>query len=123
MEDIFVGVVAVLFSIFSRKDTIVYRYKGFDSALCGGSIAALEAIVNAWMEGERPRIRQMSQSVRGQHIVLSFVYEDTHELEQRVALQNPATAITGAYPRFFEDDMVEDRPTNPSIPATPPPMH
>ncbi|GCE06168.1 hypothetical protein [Dictyobacter aurantiacus] len=101
----------------------MYRYKGFDSALCGGSVAALEAVVNAWMEGERPRIRQMSQSVRGQHIILSFVYEDSRELEQRVNLQSQATAITGAFPRLFNDEPVDDRPTSPSIPATPPPMH
>lgn len=101
----------------------MYRFKGFDSALCGGSMAALEVIINAWMEGERPRIRHMSQSIRGQHIILSFVYEDTHELEQRISVQHQATTITGAFPRLFDDDMVEDRPTSPSIPATPPPMH
>ncbi|GCF07096.1 hypothetical protein KDI_06600 [Dictyobacter arantiisoli] len=86
-------------------------------------MAALEAIINAWMEEERPRIRHMSQSVRGQNIVISFVYEDTHELEQRITAQHQATTITGAFPRIFDEDLVEERPTLPSIPATPPPMH
>jgi hypothetical protein len=109
--------------VFSRKDKIVYRFKGFDSALYGDDMVALEAIVDAWMEEERPRIRHMCQSVRSQHILLSFVYEDSHELEQRIALQTQATAVTGAIPRIFDDEMTDDRPTNPSIPATPPPMH
>lgn len=98
---------------------MVYRFKGFDSAECGDSMAALEALVNTWMEGEHPRIRQMSQSVRGEHIVLSFVYEDTRELEQRVSAQK---GVTGSLPRIFDDD-AEERPTSPRIPATPPPMH
>lgn len=122
-EDIDLDVDRRIGVVFSRKDKIVYRYKGFDSALCGDNMAALEAMVNAWMEEERPRIRHMCQNIRGQHILLSFVFEDSHELEQRTALQTQATAVTGAIPRIFDDDMVEDRPTSPSIPATPPPMH
>ncbi|HYT27984.1 MAG TPA: hypothetical protein VEL72_03125 [Ktedonobacteraceae bacterium] len=97
----------------------MYRFKGFDSAQCGDSMSALEAIVNAWMEEEHPRIRHVCQSLRGTHILLSFVYEETRELEQRVALQSQMNAI----PRFFEDDFVDERPTGARIPATPPPAH
>ncbi len=80
-------------------------------------------MVNAWMEVERPRIRQMCQSVRGDRILLSFVYEDSRELEQRVSAQTH-TGITGGFPRFFDEDINEEqRPTSPRIPATPPPMH
>ena len=100
----------------------VYRFKGFDSALCGDNMAALETIVNTWMETDHPRIRHMCQSVRGEHILLSFVYEDAHELEHRVAAQ-AQTSITGGFPRFFDDEFVEEKPTSPRIPATPPPVH
>jgi len=96
----------------------VYRFKGFDSAQCGDNMSALEAMVNAWMESEHPRIRHVCQNLRGNHILLSFVYEETRELEQRVAAQ----AMVGI-PRFFEDDFVDDRPTGARIPATPPPSH
>ncbi len=96
----------------------MYRFKGFDSAQCGDSMAALESMVNAWMETERPRIRQVCQTMRGNHILLSFVYEETRELEQRVAAQT-----TTALPRFFDDDYVDERPTGARIPATPPPSH
>ncbi|MBA2286799.1 MAG: hypothetical protein H0W02_15080 [Ktedonobacteraceae bacterium] len=82
-------------------------------------MSALEAMVNAWMEAELPRIRHVCQSVRDDHILLSFVYEEMRELEQRVS----AHTQTGAMPRFYDDDILEDRPTNPRIPATPPPMH
>jgi len=81
-------------------------------------MSALEAIVNAWMESERPRIRHVCQSMRGEHILLSFVYEETRELEQRVSVQAQT-----ALPRFFDDDYGEERPTNPTIPATPQPAH
>jgi hypothetical protein len=83
-------------------------------------MSALEAVVNAWMESEHPRIRHFAQCIRGEHILLSFVYEDTREIEQRVAVQ---TQATGAQPRFFDDEFIEEHPTNPRIPATPPPMH
>ncbi|QBD82037.1 hypothetical protein EPA93_41090 [Ktedonosporobacter rubrisoli] len=100
----------------------MYRFKGFDSAQCGDSMSALEAMVNAWMEGEHPRIRYMCQSMRGEHILLSFVYEDSRELEQRVSAQTQSS-ITGGLPRFFDDEFTDDHPTSPRIPATPPPMH
>lgn len=101
----------------------MYKFKGFDSVQCGDSISALEVVVNTWMDEERPRIRHMCQSMRGEHILLSFVYEETKELEQRVSAQ-VQTAITGGlHPHFFDDDYVEERPTSPHIPATPLPMH
>src|SRR5215469_16311336 len=102
-----------------RKDQDVYKYKGFDSSQCGDDISALESIINTWMESEHPRIRHVCQSMRGEHILLSFVYEVTRELEQRVATQTQAVAL----PRFFDDDYVEERPTSSRVPATPPPMH
>ena len=102
-----------------RKDKRVYRFKGFDSARCGNSMAALEATVNAWMDEDHPRIRHVCQSVRGEDILLSFVYEETHEMEQRVATQTQAVVL----PRFLDDEYVEEPPTSSRIPATPPPMH
>ena len=102
-----------------RKDTQVYRFKGFDSAQCGNSMAALEVMVNAWMEEDHPRIRHVCQSMRGEDILLSFVYEETREMEQRVATQTQAAAL----PRFFDDEYLEERPTSSHIPSTPPPMH
>jgi hypothetical protein len=96
----------------------VYRFKGFDSEQCGDNMSALEAVVNAWMESDHPRIRHVCQSIRGEHILLSFVYEEARELEQRVSAQ----AQTSAMPRFFDDDYPEERPTNPRIPASQPPM-
>jgi hypothetical protein len=108
--------------IRSKGYLMVYKFKGFDSALCGDSMATLEEVVNTWMDEERPRIRQMCQCTRGEHIVLSFVYEDVHELEQRISAQTQ-TGITGGFPRLFPDDFAEDRPTSPRVPATPPPVH
>ncbi len=96
----------------------MYRYKGFDSVQCGDSMSALEAMVNAWMESEHPRIRHVCQSMRGEHILLSFVYEVTRELEQRVTAQAQTTLS-----RYFDDDYVDERPTGSRVPVTPPPVH
>ena len=78
---------------------------------------ALEAMVNAWMESEQPRIRHVCQSLRGDHILLSFVYEVTQELEQRVATQ--AAKLS----RYFEDDFLDERPTGSHLPVAPPAVH
>ncbi len=100
----------------------MYKFKGFDSTDCGDSMSALEAMVNAWMESEQPRVRHMAQTMRDEHILLSFVYEETKELELRVATE-AQTSVTGSFPRFFDDVIGEEHSTNPRIPATPPPMH
>ena len=106
----------------------MYKFKGFDSMQYGDDMSALEVVVNTWMENEHPRIRNMCQTMRGEHILLSFVYEETHEREQRMALQESVQdelrGLTGGFPRIFDDDViVEDPATNPRIPATPPPMN
>ncbi len=110
---------ACLIIVPGRKDQDVYRYKGFDSAQCGDSMSALEAMVNDWMETEHPRIRHVCQSLRGEHILLSFVYEVTRELEQRVNTQSQTTSL----PRYFDDEFVDELPTGSRIPITPPPVH
>ena len=97
----------------------MYRYKGFDSMQCEDDMSALEAIINAWMEIEHPRIRHVCQSMRGEHILLSFVYEVTREVEQRVATQSQSSLVS----RYFEDDYVDERPTGSRIPIAPPPVH
>ncbi|MBE3566036.1 MAG: hypothetical protein IMW90_09940 [Thermogemmatispora sp.] len=100
----------------------MYRYKGFDSAQCGDSISALEAAINAWMEAERPRIRHVCQSVLNNHILLSFVYEEMSELEQRLPAQ-AQTQAGSTHSRFLEDECSEGPPTNPQLPVIPPVVH
>ncbi|HLI07587.1 MAG TPA: hypothetical protein VKV40_13535 [Ktedonobacteraceae bacterium] len=98
----------------------MYRFKCFDSAECGDSTSALEAMINAWMEAERPRIRYMSQTMRGDHIILSFVFEESRELERRVSAQAQTTPL----PRFFDDDdFLEDHPSAHLPSVQPPLMH
>src|SRR5260370_12030159 len=101
-----------------RKDQDVYRYKGFDSAQCGDSMAALEAMVNDWMESEHPRIRHVCQSMRGEHILLSFVYEITRELEQRVTTQTQTATMY----MYFDNEFLYYIPPACRIPITPPPL-
>ena len=104
-----------------REEVCVYRFKCFDSAECGDSTSALESMINAWMETERPRIRYMSQTMRGDHVILSFVFKESRELERRVS----AHAQTSPLPRFFDDDdFIEDHPSSARLPSIQPPqMH
>ena len=80
---------------------------------------ALESMINAWMESEHPRIRHVCQSMRGEHILLSFVYEVTRELDQRATTLAQTTPMS----RYFEDDYVDERPTGSRIQVAPPPAH
>ena len=82
-------------------------------------MSALESMINAWMESEHPRIRHVCQSMRGEHILLSFVYEVTRETEQRVTTQAESSLVS----RYFGDDYVDERPTGSRIPVAPPPVH
>src|SRR5260370_22281529 len=81
-------------------------------------MSGVEAMVNAWMEAEHPRIRHVCQRIRGEHILLRFVYEVTRELEQRVTAQAQTTLS-----RYFDDDYVDERPTRSRVPVAPPPVH
>jgi hypothetical protein len=88
----------------------MFRYKGFDSAQVGGDVARLEAIVNEWMQAQRPRIRLVAQSPRGNQVLLSFVYEDGSDVARD---QARAAAVPEAFEATLEDleldpDEVED---------------
>jgi hypothetical protein len=86
----------------------MYRYKGFDSAAFGDDIQRLESTINDWMQAQHPRIRMMTQSPRGPHIVLSFVYEENGDSEGHLASKV-------AVPEVFERTM-EDAELNPEQP-------
>jgi len=81
-------------------------------------MSALEEMVNVWMDAEHPRIRHTCQTMRGNHILLSFVYEETRELEHHVSARTQSATV----PRFYDDEYADERPTNPQIPVTPPPV-
>lgn len=63
----------------------MYRYKGFNTAQVGGDLGRLEVVVNEWMQTHRPRIRLLAQSPHGDQILLSFVYEEPSETDERAA--------------------------------------
>ncbi len=69
------------------------HYKAFNSAICNDDVAALEQLVNAWLEQEQPYVHSMAQSSLGEHLVLSFLFEeDTTRDAQKsaaVAIANP----------------------------------
>jgi hypothetical protein len=87
----------------------MYRFKTFNSRDCNGDIQSLEASVNAWIAADRPRIRLMSQTPIGNHILLSFVFEVISEIDDQ-----PAMTIT-AVPEVFQDTL-EDSHLDPNEP-------
>ena len=92
----------------------MFRYKGFDSAQVGGDLARLEAIVNEWMQVQRPRIRLLAQSPRGDQIFLSFVYEEGSDVERdRVS----TAAVPEVFEATLEDlDLDPDEVDDPRLP-------
>lgn len=78
----------------------MFRYKGFDSSAFGDDVQRLEASVNDWMEKRHPRIRMMTQSPRGEHILLSFVYEEGTDSERPLAKK---VAVPDIFERTMED--------------------
>lgn len=74
------------------------HYKAFTSAVCNDDVAALEQIVNEWLEQEQPYVHSMAQSSLGAHLVLSFLFEedDTNEMRR-------ASAVATAAPDIFEE--------------------
>ncbi|HEY7779896.1 MAG TPA: hypothetical protein VIC85_06765 [Ktedonobacterales bacterium] len=78
----------------------MYHYKGFDSATFDDDMARMESTVNEWMRGHHPRIRMMTQSPRGTHIVLSFVYEEHNDSEGQLASK---VAVPEVFERTLED--------------------
>jgi hypothetical protein len=75
----------------------MYRFKTFHSGDCSGDFQALEARINAWIEADRPRIRLMSQTLLGDQVLLSFVFEYISEVDDQ-----PAISITAA-PESYQE--------------------
>lgn len=61
------------------------HYKAFTSDMTNGDIAALEKMVNTWLEETHPLVHTMTQSPAGAGIVLSFLYEMEDDQQERVA--------------------------------------
>ncbi len=92
----------------------MFRYKGFDSAQVGGDLARLETVVNEWMQMQRPRIRCLAQSARGDQVFLSFVYEEGSDVERRMAR---TTAVPEVFEATAEDlDLDPDEMDDPRLP-------
>lgn len=81
------------------------HYKAFTSELTHGDLAALEKMVNTWLEETHPLVHTMTQSPCGSGIVVSFLYEiedeqaehaavATAEMAERVTIAQPQPADT-----------------------------
>jgi hypothetical protein len=74
------------------------RFKSFSSEACHDDVAKLERMVNDWLATAQPHIQHMAQSAFREHLVVSFVYDDSHH---RVATASHAVAI----PEVFEEEL------------------
>ncbi len=61
------------------------HYKAFSSDTTSGDIAALERMVNDWLNEVHPLVHTMTQSPHGAALVVSFLYELEEEQRERVA--------------------------------------
>jgi hypothetical protein len=74
------------------------RFKSFSSAACHDDLIKLERLINDWLETAQPHIQHIAQSPLGEHLVLSFVFDDAHA---HVALAERAVAV----PEVFEEEL------------------
>jgi hypothetical protein len=81
-----------------RGEVPMLRFKSFSSATCGDDLIKFEQAVNMWLEASQPHIKHMAQSALGEHLILSFVYDDAHG---HVAVAQHAVAI----PEVFEEEL------------------
>ncbi|HEY7835541.1 MAG TPA: hypothetical protein VIG30_18340 [Ktedonobacterales bacterium] len=84
----------------------IFRYKNFDSAACGDNMEHLETAINEWMRQQHPRIRQMAQSARGSHVLVSFVYEENSDSPPQLARK---AAVPEVYERALEESDLDPR--------------
>jgi hypothetical protein len=64
---------------------LMLHYKAFTSDMTSGDLAALERMVNAWLDDAHPLVHTMTQSPCGAGVVVSFLYELEDEQRERVA--------------------------------------
>jgi hypothetical protein len=53
------------------------HYKAFSSAVCNNDVAALEGMINEWLAKQNIYVQAMAQSAHGEHLVVSFLYEES----------------------------------------------
>ena len=89
----------------------MFRVKIFASSMHSSEFASLEREINDWLEAGQPAIRQMTQSGKGEQVVITFLYEKRRGEDQA----HVATAdVPEAFERDLEDtglDPVGDEPT------------
>lgn len=74
------------------------RVKIFSSGVQGGEIKGLQDAINGWLESAHPAIRQVIQSSVAEHLVVTFLYEDSRRDAQ-------AHATSAAVPEVFEHSL------------------
>ena len=52
------------------------HFKAFSSATCNDDVAALEGVINEWLAKQNVYVQAMAQSAHGEHLVISFLYEE-----------------------------------------------
>lgn len=71
------------------------RVKVFSSATHAPDCHILEQVINAWVDADRPLIRQMAQSATAERVVITFLYESGQN-------DAPSRAASAAVPEAFE---------------------
>jgi hypothetical protein len=82
------------------------HYKAFTSDMVRGDIAALEQMVNAWLEDAHPLVHTMTQSPYGSGTIVGFLYELEDEQGERVAtaLAEATEIVSAAEPQMSMQD-------------------
>jgi hypothetical protein len=82
------------------------HYKAFSSDLTHGDFAALERIVNDWLDETHPLVHTMTQSPCGAALAISFLYELDEEQRERVATATAENEESAEPSRSISDELM-----------------
>lgn len=88
------------------------RVKVFSSATRAPDCHTLEQAINSWLDADRPVIRQMTQSVSADRVVITFLYESgQRDAQSRAA----SAAVPEAFERGLDDAELEPADDEPAL--------
>lgn len=84
----------------------MFKYKCFRGNTSNDGITSFESTVNTWLHQTKPRIHSMSQSISGDIIVLSVLFEVPLEVEEHSVL-SAASSISETYQELLEENELD----------------
>ncbi|MGO8946805.1 MAG: hypothetical protein ACLQUY_03885 [Ktedonobacterales bacterium] len=94
------------------------RFRAFSSAGWDDDVGRMEQAINAWLDSEHPHIHMMAQASLSEHLIVSFVYADSFQMETTAA----AASVAEMFEREAQDAGWEEEDEEAELSVTLPVM-